>query len=85
MKIDKARELADEFGIKEGATYNYHGFGDEVCGEVTITKVVRSGRGISKLEWEIESFDEGDDLERRGDLARAVGQLESGFWSEKSK
>lgn len=81
MKIDKAREIAAEHGVEEGAKYEVHKMGSgEVIAEVTITDVTRTGPGIRTLEWTVERGEKC--IERWGDVADVAGKLDAGYWSE---
>ena len=79
MKIDKAREIAVEYDLEEGATYNWHRAGsDEQLGEVTITKVKSSGQGAREVEYRIERGDKAREYE--DEIATVAGKLNDGFW-----
>lgn len=79
MKIDKAREIAAEYDLKEGATYDWYKAGlDEHLGEITVTKIKSSGRGPVEVAYRIERGDEAREYE--DEIATVAGKLNDGFW-----
>ena len=79
MKIDKAREIAAEHSLEEGATYNWHKMGSgELLGEVTITNIKSSGQGAREVAYRIDLDDKAHEDE--DSIASIAGKFESGFW-----
>jgi hypothetical protein len=80
MQLDKAREIAQEHDVEEGAEFNFHRHTGEIAAQVTVTEIKRTGSGIRKVKTEMVV--DGSVHEDTNTIRDVAGYLQNDIWTE---
>jgi len=79
-QLNEAREIVDEYGVEEGAEFNFHRHTGEIAAEITVTEVKSSGSGARRLRYEMSTDEK--TVEQTTSIVKAAEHLDSEHWSE---